>query len=388
MKNKIILILCFFLTGCGNYHELNNMAIVTAVSIDKKEDNYELGFLIANSQKAQTSTQEGEAQTTVYSGFGKNLTEASENIDYKSPKKLYYGHINVVVISEEVAKNGFLKIADYLLRYPESRKKFLIVQTKDNPKEILKVVSPLESFPSQSIATLLKANKDSEGIIDVVDYSSFIGKILDPGFDPVLPVLAIEGDKKSSDKISNIESTEPEAYITLDSVAIYRKDLFLGYEDFLTGQAINIINNNIEKMKFSFKHDGSSVGVYCNFINTKVKVINPKKVKISVDGQSFISEINNTSDLKNPNTINNIEKSLNKSIESILVKTITKMQEKYHSDVFGFGNKIYQDLPNKWEDIKHKWNEKHFAKIDVDINVNIKINSSGSLDKTIKEVLS
>ena len=43
-KFILIVILSFCLTGCGNYRELNDMAIVTGVSIDKIGDKYELSI--------------------------------------------------------------------------------------------------------------------------------------------------------------------------------------------------------------------------------------------------------------------------------------------------------------------------------------------------------
>ena len=76
MKNKIILLfVCLLMVcGCSNYRELDDLAIITAIAIDKAEDeNYELSFLIANSPKAQTSSKEGEAKTTVFSGKGKTI---------------------------------------------------------------------------------------------------------------------------------------------------------------------------------------------------------------------------------------------------------------------------------------------------------------------------
>ena len=67
MKNKVILLfLCLLMAcGCSNYRELDDLAIITAIAIDKSGDEYELSFLIANSPKAQTSSKEGEATTTV-----------------------------------------------------------------------------------------------------------------------------------------------------------------------------------------------------------------------------------------------------------------------------------------------------------------------------------
>ena len=131
MKNKIfvLLLLCLCLCGCGNYRELNQIAIITGIGIDKKDGEYEISLLIANAGKSETTPKEGESQPTVYSGKGESLVEATKEVDRKTPKQLYFGHVNVVLISEKIAKEGFLNVADWLLRNPESRKKFYLLMT-------------------------------------------------------------------------------------------------------------------------------------------------------------------------------------------------------------------------------------------------------------------
>ena len=178
----IIIILCFALCGCADYAELNKLSIVTAIGIDKSEDEYEVTLLIANSPKAETSSKEGEAKTTVYQGKGKSIAEAVKIIDKKTPKQLYFSHINVVVISEEIGKEGFLNIADWLIRHPQTRNRFHLMQVNNNKAgDVLKIISPLESFPSQSIATLIESNKNSRSVGDTASYSNFIGRVLEKG---------------------------------------------------------------------------------------------------------------------------------------------------------------------------------------------------------------
>ena len=226
MKKLILiittLIISVTLTGCGGYEELNNLSIVTAVAFDKTDDEYELSFLIANSPKAQTSAKEGEAKTTVYTGKGKTIAEASKDIEQIVPKQVYLGHINVVVISEDIAKDGFLKIADWLLRNPQTRKKFYLLQAKDEKaKNILKIVSPLESFPSQSIATLIESNSETKSIATSITFSYFISQILDQGYYPVLPSITLSGSVKEGRNVPPLEPTEPDSYLVLGPLAFY-----------------------------------------------------------------------------------------------------------------------------------------------------------------------
>ena len=122
-KIKIFLLLpiLIFMTGCWDYHELNNMAIATA--------------------------KEGESQTIVYSGKGETMSEAMKQIDLVIPKRLYLGHLSVTVVSEELAKNGLSNVMDFLIREPESVKRFYIILAKNSKAgDILKILSPLESL--------------------------------------------------------------------------------------------------------------------------------------------------------------------------------------------------------------------------------------------------
>ena len=68
-------------------------------------------------------------------------------------------------------------------------------------------------------------------------------------------------------------------------------------------------------------------------------------------------------------------------------KTLDSLQNKYKSDVIGFGNMIYKKYPDKWKSLEKDWNKKHFKDLKFDIKTDFTIESTGSLDQTIEEVL-
>ena len=178
-KKILVLFLLFFMTGCWNYHELNSIAISTALAIDKKDDEYEISILIANSKKGQVSAEKGESQTVVYSAKGNTISDALKNIDLENPRQTYIGHLAVIVISEEVAKEGLMDILDLLLRNSESTKRFYIaIATDYSAKDIIQIISPLETFPSQTISINIKSSSESQAVSAAVTYSKFIETLL------------------------------------------------------------------------------------------------------------------------------------------------------------------------------------------------------------------
>ena len=390
MKKFTIIIITFIititLTGCGGYEELNNLSIVTAVAFDKTDDVYELSFLIANSPKAQTSAKEGEAKTTVYTGKGKTIAEASKDIEQIVPKQIYLGHINVVVISEDIAEDGFLKIADWLLRNPQTRKKFYLLQAKDvSAKNILKIVSPLESFPSQSIATLIESNSETKSIATSITYSNFIAQILEKGYDPVLPSITIKGDVKEGSNEKNLETTEPESYLVLGPLAIYKGDKLEGFSNEKESWAINVLKNEAKEVNYNVKYQNQDVSIETSSLKSDIKIIDKNNIEITISGVGDIYNINNQIDIQNYKEINKIEKTWSKSLKKDLSKVVKKVQSKYKADIFGFGNLIYKNDPQTWKKLKNNWNSKYFPNLNIKLKTNLKIEATGSLVKTIKE---
>lgn len=388
---KLTLILATFiiaitLTGCGGYEELNNLSIVTAVAFDKTDDEYELSFLIANSPKEGSSVKEGEAKTTVYSGKGKTIAEASKDIEQIVPKQVYLGHINVVVISEDIAKDGFLKTADWLLRNPQTRKKFYLLQAKDEEaKNILKIVSPLESFPSQSIATLIESNSETKSIATSITYSNFISQILEKGYDPVLPSITISGNVKKGSNEKNLETTEPESYLVLGPLAIYKGDKLKGFSTEKESWAINVLKNEAKELNYNVKYQNENISIETHSLKSAIKIKNEKNIEITISGVGDIYSINNEIDIQDYKEINKIEKAWATSLKNDLSKVIKKIQSKYKADIFGFGNLIYKNDPKTWEKLEKKWNNQYFPNLNVKIKTNLKINATGSLINVVKE---
>ena len=390
MKKLILiittLIISVTLTGCGGYEELNNLSIVTAVAFDKTDDGYELSFLIANSPKAQTSAKEGEAKTTVYTGKGKTIAEASKDIEQIVPKQVYLGHINVVVISEDIAKDGFLKIADWLLRNPQTRKKFYLLQAKDEKaKNILKIVSPLESFPSQSIATLIESNSETKSIATSITYSNFISQILEKGYDPVLPSITINGSVKEGSNEKNLETTEPESYLVLGPLAIYKGDKLKGFSTEEESWAINVLKGDSKEINYNVKYQNENISIETSSLKSTIKIIDEKNIEITISGVGDIYNINNKIDIQNYKEINKIEKAWSSSLKKDLTKVIKKVQSKWQADIFGFGNLIYKNDPNTWEKLEKNWNSKYFPHLNIKVKTDLKIDATGSLLNTIKE---
>lgn len=387
-KKILILLILFLMTGCWNYQELNSLAISTAMAIDKKDDQYEVSILIANSKKNQVSSKEGESQTVVYSAKGKTISEALKNIDLENPRQTYIGHLAVIVISEDVAKEGLDNTLDLLLRNSESTKRFYLAIAKDdNAKDIIKIISPLETFPSQTISTNIKASSESQAISSAITYSKFIENIMKKGINPILPTITVEGNISKGEKAKNLESSSLDAILKLSTIAIFKDDKLVGYADKNQSRGINLMLDEIKEMMIEYKCEENILVTNLSEVNTKTDI----KLKdgileaaINVDGIGDITENNCKLDLTNTKTINTIEKHVNKKVEKLINNGLNLIQNDLKSDVIGFGNILYKKNPNYYKKID--WDEE-FPKLKIKVNSNIKITTKGSARQSIKEAI-
>lgn len=388
-KKILILLILFFATGCWNYQELNSLAISTAMAIDKAEDGYEVSILIANS-KNQVSSKEGESQTIVYSAKGKTISDALKNIDLENPRQIYIGHLAVIVISEEVAKEGLLNSIDLLLRSSESTKRFYVAIAKDDKaKDVIKIISPLESFPSQAISTNIRSSSESQAISSAITYSKFVEDLIEKGVEPILPTVTIEGDKKDGSKSSSLQKSTPDALIKLGPIAVFKKDKLVGYATKDESRGINLILGKIKELNVEYKCDGEYLVTRVTEVKTSVDVkLKNKKpvVNITVQGEGDITENGCDLNLVDPKVIDKIEKNINKELKKHIKKGLKVSQEDFKTDILGFGNKFYRNYPKYYKSIKN-WNKDVFPTIDSNIKVKINVITKGSARQSLKEAI-
>ena len=110
--------------------------------------------------------------------------------------------------------------------------------------------------------------------------------------------------------------------------------------------------------------------------------VNPKKNKVSitVKGKAAISEANYSGDLENNETIQKIQKELNKYTEEIVEKSIKDTIDKYNSDIYGFEDIFYKKDVDYYKDkVKDNWDEM-LNNLDIKVKSKIEIFEKGNLN--------
>lgn len=389
IKLLILLVPIFLITGCFNYRELNELAITSAVGIDKTEDGYKTTIQIINTQKngADTNSSMEQPKFVTYTSTGKNLQEALRSVILESSRRIYADHIQVLVIGEDLARDGIYDILDLFFRNSELRKQFQVVIARDTTaEEILKVVTPLETLNSKHIDEGLSVDNKYLGVGEVVDFEQLVASYLDSNKEMVLPSVVLKEKTLEGDTIENTESTKPHENVIESTMGVFKDDKLLGFLSEKESIALSFVRGKINNTVLSYECADNKY-VVSEIINTKTEVSmesNPLKAKIKITGSLNINEVTCDLDLEDLKVISEIESNLEDELKNNINDTINTIRDEYNTDVFGFRDMLYKSNPKYYKKIADEWYDTIFKDLDIEIDVNFDFVEKGNSLKVIK----
>lgn len=162
-KLTLILLSIFLLTGCYGKTELDDLAYVIAIGVDKASgDNtkevlatYQIALPV---KLAGENTDTGKDVFTTFTIPAKSLEAANSYLNTLASKEINLSHTKLIVYSEELAKEGLEGHINSFLSNPNVRPKTIISVCKGNAKDFLENISPvLETSPARYYELILSS---------------------------------------------------------------------------------------------------------------------------------------------------------------------------------------------------------------------------------------
>ncbi|MFT4414189.1 Ger(x)C family spore germination protein [Fredinandcohnia humi] len=390
----IFLLLTVVLTGCWDRYELEDRANILGLAVDLAELNqlhdepevthrkdnfpeegreslYKVTAQIAVPGKIKLGPEGGGGQGSektawILETYGHTMKDAMSNLQQQLAEKLYLGHLQIVVVSDEIAKRGLSEVNDFLRRDHEVRRTaWMIVNEKDASK-VIKTAPPLETVPSLYLSDTLD-NAVRFGKLPREYLGKFWIDISDDGVNAILPaVKVIDGDRILVDGLAFFQNEKMVGRTTPIEIGAYMsmKEKNGG------GYSLNV---SLDKERGVYLVKSQERKPHIN-----VYVIDGKpyaEINVEVDAQ--IEEVVNTS-LLGEKRIKQIEIAVNHKKEEICNELLAKLQ-KEGSDVLGLGARIrakygdYWDTKVKSEEI---WSE-IYKEMKIDVKVEHRIRRAG-----------
>lgn len=363
--SMVILAAC---TGCWDYMEYENMALVRAIGIDiDKNGKVLLTYEIINTRKQE----KGGNSNEVIQGTGKTLPEAFDNIQTVVPGELFLGYVTTVIISEGAAKQQLKNIMDIFFITPSIRESVFLVITKENPEHILNM--PVEKtglLVGEALVDFFKATT-RVGVSFPVRLREFNKMLMSEGVEPVAPLVKLNGDGK----------------ISVSDIVVFKGFKLSGVLDGKESKGLGrIVNQNIQELSpvsITAPDSGASVSAVFRLQDNKtdIKIKSGQTVPevfISTKASATMVQFNGNIGAITQEILRECEKGLESNVKKELEAAITKAQKEFKSDFLGIGSYFYQQHRKEWKaNFKPKWDEV-FPKVPIHVNVKIKILNSGT----------
>ncbi|MFS0906836.1 Ger(x)C family spore germination protein [Priestia aryabhattai] len=399
MKRKglfllLMMTMTVLLSSCWSKKELTDLAIVSAIGIDKTKDGrYHLTLQIINPGNVAGGMQGGGGGTqsppvTIYSASGDNIVEASRRASSKISRRLYYAHANLIVIGEKLAReNGLNPLIDAMDRDPEFRNTAtMVIANHSTAADFVKTLTPVDKIPANKVLKTLEFTQREWGENIKLTLQEVIKKLRSPREQTIVGGFRVVGNHKQAQMLENLQESAPEATLRASGIAVLKQGKLV---DWLYGEKARgtiWILDKIQGTDINIDWGGEKEAIAYQTVRQKTQISAQVKngqpyISVHARVEGDIAEIEVPVDITNPKVITKIEQLLRTEIEKELKKAIEHAQ-KNKADIFGFGEVVHHSRPNQWKKIKSEWSDVYFPKLKVDITVEAYVRRAGLRNKS------
>lgn len=379
MSNKILLFIIFITltfgnSACWDRQELDSLAIVFGLGIDKAASPEEIKMTAQIVKPGEIKgTSEGQSGGRSYI----NLSTTSDtsfrtirNFTFQSSRKLFWSHNTIIIFGEDLAKEGLEKYIDFFLRDPEVRRTVWILIAKGPAGTILEADPTLEKIPASDIGKLIEDRKVTSQVAGV-NLHEFASRLFSKTTAPVAPLIDITEENKQ--KIAKIIGT-----------AVFKKGQMVGTLNKSETRGLLWVLDEVGSGIIVVNAPKSGEKVSLEIIRSSTKIIPEIKngtlhITIKIKEEGNLGEQMAPEDLTDPILFSSLEKRQAEAIKKEVLSAWEKARQ-YNTDIFGFGEAVHKKYPKQWEEIEDEWDD-YFPEIKLSLEVEAKLRRSGMTTK-------
>lgn len=392
----LIFSVAFAASGCWDANEIEDIGISTAMAIDMTPDgSIKVTLQILNPSNISPTGGGvgggGSAGGNTYwnvSGTGENITQAISRITNNLPRHLYLAQNNIIIIGENLARNGMGNLIDYFVREPTMRLTNYIFISKGDASDILSIQPNLDKLLSQeileSIITTAIKNTAPSQLKDIA--ACFLG----PSSSFV--TTKIEGTPKTPQFVgkSQIDQTNPETnkQINMQGLAVIKEGKLVGFLTQHESYGYMLIANKAPRILINIRCDDGKTNIGVDMFrastSTKPEIVDGNLVyNINVKAEGNITEVRCNVNFTEEKNIEKINRQVEKELEDHILVTVKHAQE-LNSDFLYFLEIFHRSYPKEYKTYKDSWDE-IFPNIKLNIKVDFNVRRYGINMQPIQE---
>jgi Ger(x)C family germination protein len=404
MRKLVLILACLslLLTGCWDYQEVDRLAPVIAIGLDRipGSKNLLLTVQIASPEGKGGSQQiggqgGGEGAYTVMNCEGKSLSEAIRNLAAQSPRRILLSHCKLIVLGKEFAETGIGAIPDDLKRDREIRRTDWILTTDKTAKEILEQDIALESVPARGLDMLLQ-NYIMSGRVLPMDCNDFFVHLNGDAQVSYTPLVQLKDiDKQVTGQLEKavsrpLDTEEKSKSLTVGRTAVFKNLRMVGMLNKEDTRAQKWLVDSPKGSSISFTYvpqaqiNGLKGEIFLD-IRAGKTTITPHisedgiTMNIAVTAKALLHELGTTdANVLDPKVVEQLQVQAAETMKLQLGHIINTAQKELKSDCIGFAENLHNYYPVEWKQIKNNWGD-IFPTVDCQITCEVEILSSGPI---------
>lgn len=366
-----------FLTGCWDRHEVNELAIVLSLALDLAEDGESLlvTYEIANPAGLAASRGTGSGNqplSFVRTVQGASLMDANQNVQRELARHLYFGHLQGVIIGEELARKRVDHILDYLERHHEPRRTIMVTVSLGQARELMYTSKNLEELAGTRIFHTITLGPHS-GIVE-----TFLGDFLERFSNPGQSGLA-----------TALRVSPSSLQIELAGAAVFVDGQVIGYLDPPTTVGLALALGEARRGTTLVGQDptvsqGRPVGFELNHVHSRLI---PEwrdgilHVLLDVELEARVLEVLGGAGFIRQEGWAALESLLEETARRQIEAALRLVQE-WQADVVRLGIEVSRRMPAIWDEVEPDWPQV-FGEAKFEVRVKSRLTHSG----LVKEML-
>lgn len=381
LKLPIVLLLIMgilFLGGCGGKSEINELAYMLGMGIDKGKEE---GTYLVTMQMAQPKASGGgaaELENWTISVETNSLATITERVAEVFNKQPFAGTVRVVVLGEELAESGINEALDYFQRFYEFRRTIYLLVAKGQAREILNTELRTRQIPSLSLFNTIEG-QGGRSVFPITRLGHYLTILGRESQNPIIP------------RVESIQSGEHGLFYADEEgqeILIHESAVFEG------GKCVASLNdqetkgylwldNEIES-RILQKEDGEGLRLTAWVLSSKTKykvedIDGEMGIRFNIKAKVSINEImgkDEQIDIRRwQQFIEGLKPLLAQAIQEECEAAVARSKE-LGLDFIGIGRKIEIKNPKYWKEIKAGWPQ-GVADIPVAYDINVQVEHSG-----------
>lgn len=377
-------------SGCYDNNEIENLAYVMAIGIDEADSNsFNLTFQTAVPKSIAGGSSGGGGEATVISSFKTDnflsgLKKASEYLS----RKINLSHTKIIVVSENIAKEGVTAFLNGLQKNMEIRPNVNIIVAAEGAKKYIESIQPkLSSNPVMYYDLLFKAY-ESDFLVRDTQLENYLYRAKYYGAQPVAIYTGINKtineSKTGSEEGAKKEETgskkpDEKKNMSIMGLAAFKLDKMVGKLDsqestlfaLLTSSNNSVNIDVVDPLDKRFKVLGNVMKGPSSTTKVTIKDGIPE-IDINLKLNISVQAVQSDNDYDEPDKAAKLKKAYEDILSKGLKALLSKATNEFKSDIFGFGEFAKWNFTTRKEWEQAKWPQifplsKYNLKVDLEI---------------------